>query len=63
MARHRAIAYVHSAKDDGDVEVFRTLNDVRLNVVEYDGNHPARLLSLYAEKVAECEPEQVLGPS
>jgi len=34
----RAIVYVHSAKSDS-IEAVRMLNDVRVKVIEYDGNH------------------------
>jgi len=37
--RCRAIVYVHSAKGEGGIEVVRTLNHIRVKVVEYDPNH------------------------
>jgi len=37
--RRRAIVDVHSAKGEDGIEVVGTLNDVRVKVVEYDGNH------------------------
>jgi len=56
--------YVHFAKGEGGVEVVRMLSDVRVKVVEYDGNHIVlRPLSLYAKKATRCGSEQIFGPS